>query len=238
MKKPFAVFDIDGTLARWSLHSSVVENLIKSHALTGEAYERMRLKYDKWRLRTHKDSYNDYEVAIVEAWDRLLSEVSHDEFITAARTEFEARKDHTYIYTKKLLQDLKQQGYFLIALSGSHQEIISQMADYHGFDLGIGSQYLTRDGQFTGESIVPALDKGAALKTLVAEHNLDITKSVGVGDTAGDIAMLELVSHPIAFNPESKLKDRAIKDQWQIVVERKNCTYSLIPTANGFKLEI
>lgn len=238
MKRPFAVFDIDGTLARWSLYISVVDHLIDNHMLTGEAYERTREMYNEWRRRSHEGSFAAYEIAIVEAWDQLQSEITYTDFMVAAKAVFRAQRDHNYIYTRKLIQDLKQQDYFLIALSGSHQEIIDQIAEYHGFDLGVGTTYFTKDDMFTGDAVVPGLDKGTALKQIVEEYNLDFNNSIAVGDTAGDIAMLELVSRPIAFNPEKTLRDKAIEEQWQIVIERKNCTYSLIPSNGGYRLEI
>ena len=45
--------------------------------------------------------------------------------------------------------------------------------------------------------------------------------------------MLEAVKHPIAFNPDQKLYDIAVKQGWQIVIERKNVIYTLEKKQDG-----
>jgi phosphoserine phosphatase len=39
--------------------------------------------------------------------------------------------------------------------------------------------------------------------------------------------MLEFVEHPIAFNPEDTLFEKAKTAGWDIVIERKNVVYTL-----------
>ena len=69
--------------------------------------------------------------------------------------------------------------------------------------------------------------KGKVLESLIKKHNLTNVGSVGYGDTMGDIDMLRLVEHPIAFNPEETLYNIAQQENWEIVVERKNVIYNL-----------
>jgi phosphoserine phosphatase len=51
--------------------------------------------------------------------------------------------------------------------------------------------------------------------------------SVGVGDTEGDISLLEAVELPICFNPNMKLFERAKLKDWKVVIERKDVIYEL-----------
>ena len=51
--------------------------------------------------------------------------------------------------------------------------------------------------------------------------------SIGVGDTDGDIPLLESVERPICFNPNKRLHDHATRLDWDIVVERKDMIYEL-----------
>lgn len=48
-----------------------------------------------------------------------------------------------------------------------------------------------------------------------------------MGDTEGDVNMLNLVGKPIAFNPNLHLAKIAKKKAWQIVVERKDVIFEL-----------
>jgi phosphoserine phosphatase len=65
------------------------------------------------------------------------------------------------------------------------------------------------------------------LKRLITKHGLVWQDSVAVGDSGSDIAMLEAVEQPIAFNPDQKLFKAARERGWPIVVERKDVVYEL-----------
>ena len=69
--------------------------------------------------------------------------------------------------------------------------------------------------------------KDELLRELMARHNVAITDSIAVGDSEGDIAMLELVENPIAFNPTKGLLQVAKNNAWDIIIERKNVVYKL-----------
>ena len=58
-------------------------------------------------------------------------------------------------------------------------------------------------------------------------HDVTFSGSIAVGDSAGDLKMLEVVEKPIVFNPEKKLYDIALQRGWEIVIERKNMIYKL-----------
>ncbi|MFP4022372.1 MAG: hypothetical protein ACLFTS_00805, partial [Candidatus Paceibacterota bacterium] len=51
--------------------------------------------------------------------------------------------------------------------------------------------------------------------------------SVGVGDTEGDISFLEMVDHPLCFNPNKNLYRHALISDWNVVVERKDVIYHI-----------
>ncbi|MDP1719050.1 MAG: HAD-IB family hydrolase, partial [bacterium] len=69
------------------------------------------------------------------------------------------------------------------------------------------------------------LDKAKILQRAVEKNGLTLKGSIGVGDTASDIAFLSLVDKPICFNPNKKLYDHAKKKKWIIAVERKDVIY-------------
>ena len=69
--------------------------------------------------------------------------------------------------------------------------------------------------------------KGRVLERAMDVEGLTRAGSVGVGDSESDIAMLKMVSRPIAFNPNSKLYQAAKRNHWDIVVERKDVIYRI-----------
>src|SRR5688500_7222628 len=71
-------------------------------------------------------------------------------FALIVQEVFDEYKDQTYTYTRDLIKDLKAKGYFLLAISGSHQEIIQKLAQHHGFDGAVGATFEQIDGKFSG----------------------------------------------------------------------------------------
>jgi phosphoserine phosphatase len=59
------------------------------------------------------------------------------------------------------------------------------------------------------------------------KHGVSREGSIAIGDSGSDIAMLELVERPIAFNPTKGLFEHAKANNWEIVIERKNVVYEL-----------
>jgi HAD superfamily phosphoserine phosphatase-like hydrolase len=147
--------------------------------------------------------------------------------MAAVESVFDEYKDQTYTYTRDLIRSLKEQGYMLFAISGSQQEIVSKFAEYYGFDDAIGAHLEQLDGKFTGKIETPALGKQAALKKLLTRHEVTHDGSIAVGDSESDIALLEAVEQPIAFNPSAGLFKIAKEKGWKVVLERKNVVYQL-----------
>ncbi|MCY1563069.1 hypothetical protein D9M68_1005530 [compost metagenome] len=40
--------------------------------------------------------------------------------------------------------------------------------------------------------------------------------------------MLSIVDNPIAFNPTYELLEKALENNWKVVIERKNTSYEII----------
>jgi HAD superfamily hydrolase (TIGR01490 family) len=237
MSKKFAVFDIDGTIYRSGLYREVIYELLatgKAPAALSDAFSHLEID---WKKRSHIGAFQRYEKAMAHAFDATLHLVRCDDFDTAARAVFERVSDHVYAYTRDLLIDLRQQGYTLIAISGSQEELVRPFADKYGFDLWVGQHYeRAESGFFTGEIVRTHDGKDTILRRLVEQNGLSFDGSIAVGDSRGDIGMLSIVERPIAFNPERELFDVAKENDWTIVIERKNMIYTLESHGNAFIL--
>lgn len=232
----FAVFDIDGTLLRWQLYHAVVNALAKNGHLGEGAYEQLRQARMVWKRREHHDAFKQYERHMVRAYDAALTDLPVATFQAAAKSVLEEYKDQVHVYTRDLVRRLKDEGYVLLAISGSHHEMVGELAQYYGFDDWIGSKYDVQDGRYTGVKHVPSEDKKKHFLELVQAHGLELAGSIGVGDTISDAAFLDLVERPIAFNPDRKLFEYAKEKGWKIVVERKNVTYELARDGVNYRL--
>ena len=235
-QRPFAVFDIDGTLIRWQLYHVMVDKLASKGLLGPDAKQQLRDARMIWKRREHPESFKNYEQAIVRAYEDALQHLVAKDFDQMILGIIDEYKDQTYVYTRDLLKQCKADGYFLLIISGSHHELIEQIGKYYGFDDYVGTHYGRKATGFSGDKHVASSNKAAVLKQLVEKHRLTYAGSLGIGDSGSDIAMLELVEKPVAFNPDKILFEKAKENNWLVVIERKNMIYNLEPKDGQYLL--
>lgn len=237
MNKPFAVFDIDGTIIRWQLYHALADDLAKAGHLDPREFDKVREARMIWKKRVRETSFNDYELTLVNLIDTAITNIKVEDLQAACQRVLLEYQDQVYIYTRDLIQELKAKNYLLFAISASQAEIVQLLAAYYGFDDFGGSTYEVKDGYFTGQKeVLKSERKPAYLQQLVQKHNASWTGSTGVGDSESDIPMLSKVERPIAFNPTKKLFEHAQQQSWPIVVERKNMIYQLEPKDGSYIL--
>lgn len=225
--KKFAVFDIDGTLIRWQLYHAVVDKLAKKDFLSEKGRQEIHQARMKWKRREENNGFSVYERTLIKAYEQALSAIHTADFDATVQEVIDEYKDQTYTYTRNLIHTLKADDYVLLAISGSQDELVSRLTQYYGFDDYIATIYHRDKTRFTGSVHVASHDKKGALTSLIKKHSLTLKDSYAVGDSRSDAAMLEMVEHPIAFNPDKELFNRAREAGWKVVLERKNMVYEL-----------
>lgn len=227
MGKKFAAFDFDGTLIRWQLYHAVVDKLAQTGLLGEDGKQRLRKSRMAWKRREHPEAFKEYEDDLIRLYESALDTLSVEDFDKSVEQVIKEYKDQVYTYTRDLAKDLKKQGYFLLAISGSHEELVEKVAQHYGFDAWVGTKYDRAKDKFSGRKFVASQDKRAILDRLIQQYDLSSEQSFAIGDSGSDIAMLKAVDQPIAFNPDRKLFKAAQNYGWDIVIERKNVVYRL-----------
>lgn len=232
MQQPLAIFDVDGTIFRWQLYYAIVLELREKGFFSAAIAEELDATFRGWESRNQ--SFSDFEHVAIAALTDLLPSLRTSDFESVVKNIISTSSHKTYAYTRSLASSLKKQGYFLLAVSGSPQEIAEPFVKQYGFDDCIGWIYEHKDGFFTGQTLRNTIsDKAATITEYTAAHSMSLKGSIAVGDSRGDIAMLKLVDQPIAFNPSEELLTEALASGWKVVVERKNIAYSLVKGKNG-----
>lgn len=228
MQKPVAFFDIDGTLFRSSLLIELVDRLIDAEVFQKEVREEFTEQKQKWQNR--EDTYEEYIDAVVKAFRKNIKGVFYGDLADIGREVVAHSSKRVYTYTRDLIKELKNEGYFLVAISQSPKTILDDFCQQYGFDKVYGRIYeIGPQDLFTGEVTDEHLiaNKANIIARVYEDQNLTKKRSVGVGDTDGDIPLLESVDRPICFNPNKKLFDFAKRNDWPLVVERKDVIYEL-----------
>jgi HAD superfamily hydrolase (TIGR01490 family) len=238
LDRPFAVFDIDGTLIRWQLYHAVVSELASRGHLSDDAEATIQAARLTWKKRTSSNSYLQYEGVVVQTYLDAIQNVSPADYLQVVDDVFEEYKDQVYTFTRDLIRSLKSRKYLLFAISSSQAEIVAKLARYYGFDDYIGARFEKKNGHFTGKVDSPFGKKAELLQQLITKHQASQKGSIAVGDSSSDSAMLEIVEQPIAFNPDRKLLEAARQHGWKIVVERKNVIYKLESSNGSYQLNV
>ena len=236
-QQKFAVFDIDGTLIRGGLYRQLVLGLIDAGAIPEVHASIIQQKLLSWKRRESKDAYDEYEMSLVNAISRSLADIPTAVFDEVVSSIVERELDHVYTYTRHRLRELKQTGYFLIAISGSQQELVEPFAKKYGFDAWAAQVYERQGDAFTGTITAKTYtNKDKILQRIINKHGLTLAGSYAFGDSEGDRHLLAMVEHPVVFNPTEKLLEIAKTNGWPIVLERKSVVFELEKGEHGYLL--
>lgn len=227
-KRRVAVFDVDGTIFRSSLLLQLIDELIEN----GSFKEETRAAYEKQRVMwlDREGDYGAYIEAAVTAFKKNLKGVHYGELVEASEQMVAKNSKRLYRYARDLIHELKDKGYYLLALSHSPKTVLDKFCPQLGFDKAYGTIYeIGPQDLFTGKMVDEHIiyNKAATLKRAIEKENLTLQHSIGVGDTESDIGFLELVAKPICFNPNMKLYKYAKRMGWKTVVERKDVIYDM-----------
>lgn len=132
-----------------------------------------------WKRREHPDAFRSYEKSLITTYEEALPNITTDTFDAVVEEVAAEYKAQVYTYTRQLAKDLKAKGYTLIAISGSHQELVGHVARLYNFDLWVGTEYKRSGNHFTGEKFVGSKDKKAVLHQLTKQHELSHKDSWG-----------------------------------------------------------
>ncbi len=226
--KKVAFFDIDGTVFRSSLLIELVEKFIDEGVFSSDVRDEYYDELTAWMNR--EGTYEDYIDAVVQSYLTHLKGVHYGEMADLGREVVATNSKKVYRYTRDLLQKLKAEGYYTVAISQSPKAILDEFCRSYGFDKVYGRIYeLGPTDRFTGvvtdEHLIQT--KANIVKRVLEQSDVTKEGSYAVGDTEGDISMLEQVENPICFNPNQTLYKEAKRLGWKVVVERKDMVYEL-----------
>jgi phosphoserine phosphatase len=230
MKKQFAVFDIDSTIARTSLLQQLVRVLVSRGKIDIGSAEQIESLLHNVRQKVADDNFSEHmkkaNETLLQSVPKSLTIEEYEEIIDVT---VKNSLTHTYVYTRQLIQTLKHNNFFLISISGSELRAVSTFSKALGFDAWVGQVQYKNDGKkLTGEVQILSQPKDKILQAVISKFGLETHGSMAIGDTGNDISILNMVENPIAFNPSQELFKTARDKNWMVVLERKDMVYGMI----------
>ena len=219
--KPAAFFDLDRTLLRRS-SALALAGPFRAHGVIGRG---QLAKAAAWQLLFAARGAGAETVRrAAEDGLMILKGFRVDELRTLVREAMEPiLKPLVYQEPLQLAAVHQQRGEPAYIVSATLHEIVEELARELGFDGAIGSTCEIVDGVYTGRSLRAAHGEGkaAAIHELAATEGLDLATSTAYSDSHTDLPFLEAVGHPVAVNPDRKLRKLARERGWRTLEFRE-----------------
>ena len=119
-----------------------------------------------------------------------------------------------------LIADHKAQGHTLLIITATNVFITRPIADALGIETLLGCEAEIVDGLYTGQPTgVPTYREGKVtrLKAWLRETGESMEGAYFYSDSHHDLALLEKVDHPVAVDPDDRLRVRAVEADWPIL---------------------
>ena len=204
-----AIFDLDGTIIDNSSEREFLKYLLEGGELPLRNLSQWLLDFIRIRdLRQAKankvylkglDYQHIHDLAQICFTERLVDRISPRVF--------------------DLIQFHRAEGRAIVILSGSLELLVRFFHDHLKTDFMIGYALEVIEEKITGRGVGlnPYGENKARLVQRLAEtHNFDLSESFAYGNHHSDAHKLKRVDHPVAVNPDRKLREIAIANDWRI----------------------
>ncbi len=114
----------------------------------------------------------------------------------------------------------KKEGYHLVLLSGTYELLLSKVAEYLEIDTVIGTKMNFKNGLFDQDKILDIISGPAKLEQFnkyFQNVSVDLELSLAFADSYSDIHILKSVGKAIAVNPDDRLREFAMENDWRII---------------------
>jgi len=119
-----------------------------------------------------------------------------------------------------LIQKHRQQQHYLLIITATNYFVTAPIAKKLGVDDILATMPEQADGRYTGKvDGTPCFQAGKVirLKHWLKENKQSLENSYFYSDSYNDIPLLSIVTHPVAVDPDKRLKEHALKAQWPIM---------------------
>src|SRR5690554_634617 len=105
-------------------------------------------------------------------------------------------------------------------ITATNRFITGPIAQRLGVEHLIATECGMQDGQYTGELVdMPSFQGGkiTRLNAWLAEHQATLAGSYFYSDSRNDLPLLEQVPHPVAVDPDDRLRELALQRGWPVM---------------------
>ena len=213
-----AFFDVDNTLIQGASIILLARGLAKHKFFTASDLVGLAWSQAKFRISGQENaddvaSGRDKALAFVEG--RTVAELTElsEEVVDTSML------DRVWPGTRSLVQMHLDAGQQVWLVTATPLMLARVIATRLGLSGALGTVTEEVDGVYTGRLVGDILHgpgKAHAISTLAEAEGFDLSKCYAYSDSFNDMPMLTMVGHPVAINPDSKLRKYASENGWNI----------------------
>ncbi len=207
--KTCAVFDLDGTIIRLSSEQVFLEYLLNH----GEIPIPNLLAWTANLLKVKSLSAAKSNKVYLRGLDAAhLYRIAERCFVETLRASIAP-------HIAALIRTHRAEGRTVVLMSGSLSFLVRLFHEHFQTDMMIAHTLEVADGRFTGDRVGLhpfAENKATLANALATEHRFDLSRSYAYGNHHTDADKLGLFGHPVAVNPDMKLRRIAMEKGWRI----------------------
>jgi HAD superfamily hydrolase (TIGR01490 family) len=127
---------------------------------------------------------------------------------------------HLFPRAVELIEANRAAGLEPVLVTGSPDFIVAPLARHLGVADFAANRFVFSRGRATGRLAEPVMagdEKAIWCESYAAAHELDLADCWGYADSHYDTAFLARLGHPVAVNPDRKLRAAALSRQWPVL---------------------
>lgn len=114
----------------------------------------------------------------------------------------------------------KKIGQRQVVLTGALDFTIDRLMKHLGIDVYVANRLEFVNGYATGRVLPPVMasaTKAKWIREYAEKEGINLSESYAYSDSISDLPMLSIVGHPVAVNPDIRLKQTALQHDWSIL---------------------
>lgn len=211
-----AIFDLDNTLIAGDSDHRWGEFLVHKQWVDPDRYRECNDQF----YRAYQDGTLDigeYLAFALEPFTRMSD---------AQRAQLQEEFMHEWIQplmlpkAAALLEEHRDRGHQLLIITATNRVVTAPIAERLGIEQLLATDPERKAGAFTGRVAgTPCFQGGKVtrLQRWLKDHPHDLQNSHFYSDSANDLPLLETVGHPVAVDPDERLRTAAQQRKWPII---------------------
>lgn len=211
-----AIFDLDNTLIAGDSDHLWGQFLVEQQLVDGADFARQNDQF-----------YADYQRAQLDIHAYLafalapLSQFDPDQ-LTALHKQFMAEKIDPIMLpaAQQLVAQHRDQGDTLLIITATNRFVTGPIAQALDIPHLLASEAEIIEGRYTGRAIdIPCYQEGKVqrLQSWLTKQAMSLKNSYFYSDSANDIPLLQVVEHPVAVDPDERLRHFAERNDIPII---------------------